>query len=117
MRLKRTMSVLFFCTIFMLTSITVFAATKSRSSTYSIYHGVYSTNMSMKDKVIVKLTPSQCSKSNLGLYLEKNISGDGEVLELVLIQKMFHPSIILLQLWAGVFRQEHIEFILETGMV
>lgn len=71
MRLKRTMSVLFFCTIFMLTSITVFAATKSRSSTYSIYHGVYSTNMSMKDKVIVKLTPSQCSKSNLGLYLEK----------------------------------------------
>ena len=43
MRLKRTMSVLFFCTIFMLTSITVFAATKSRSSTYSIYHGVYST--------------------------------------------------------------------------
>ena len=71
MRLKRTMSVLFFCTIFMLTSITVFAATKSRSSTYSIYHGVYSTNMSMKDKVIVKLTPSQCSKSDLGLYLEK----------------------------------------------
>ena len=49
--------------------------------------------------------------------LDKNISGDGEVLELVLIQKMFHPSIILLQLWAGVFRQEHIEFILETGMV
>ena len=29
MRLKRTMSVLFFCTIFMLTSITVFAATWS----------------------------------------------------------------------------------------
>ena len=58
MRLKRTMSVLFFCTIFMLTSITVFAATKSRSSTYSIYHGVYSTNMSMKE-------------SDLGLYLEK----------------------------------------------
>ena len=71
LNLKRTMSVLFFCTIFMLTSITVFAATKSRSSTYSIYHGVYSTNMSMKDKVIVKLTPSQCSKSDLGLYLEK----------------------------------------------
>ena len=44
MRLKRTMSVLFFCTIFMLPSITVF---------------------------IVKLTPSQCSKSDLGLYLEK----------------------------------------------
>lgn len=59
----------------MVTSITVFAATKSRSSTYSICHGVYSMNMSMKDKVIVKLTPSQSSKSNLGLYLEKNERG------------------------------------------
>lgn len=37
MRLKRTMSVLFFCTIFMLTSITVFAATKNVEVVHIVY--------------------------------------------------------------------------------
>ena len=71
MKIRKIIAVVLFGAAFIMMSTTVFAATWTRNTTYSIYHGVYTPSTSMKDNVTVTLIPTKACKSDLGLYLEK----------------------------------------------